>query len=121
MKPFRRSGLALALFGLAACEGSKAPPPAETAATPPVPAADSAVPATTRNWDSAAGPVLLVAAGSPSEAFVITPDSTNASSQLAALPRPASVTLFGRGGTVQSAELPAVADSNGCAVGMLSG
>ena len=121
MKPFRRSGLSLALFVFAACERSKAPPPAETTVVRPLSPADSAVAATTRNWDSGAGPVLLVAAGSPSAAFVITPDSTNAASQLAALPRPASVTLFGRGGTVQSAELPAVADSNGCAVSTLSG
>ena len=40
--------------------------------------------------------------------------------QLANLPHPASVTLFGRGGTVQTAELAAVSDTGACVVGTLS-
>ncbi len=66
-----------------------------------------------------AGPVLLVAGGSPGQALVLTPDSAAASTQIAALPRPASVTLFGRNGTVQGAEMPAIADSNGCSIASL--
>lgn len=76
--------------------------------------------ATTRNWNVSAGPVLLVAAGSATQAFIVAPDSATADEQLANIPQPASVTLFGRGGTVQTANLPALADSNGCAVGTLS-
>jgi hypothetical protein len=57
---------------------------------------------------------LLVAAESPSRAFVIAPDSATAAAQLAAIPHPASVTLLGRGGTVQTGELPTVSDSGAC-------
>jgi hypothetical protein len=63
--------------------------------------------------------LLLVAAESPSRAFVIAPDSATAAAQLAAIPHPASVTLLGRGGTVQTAELPAVSDSGACTVATL--
>lgn len=121
MQRFRRARAVTTLILLAACDRSKAPPPPDTTVAIPLPPADSAIVATTRNWDTNAGPVLLVAAGSPSEAFIIPPDSATAETQLSNLPRPASVTLFGRGGTVQTAILPALSDSNGCAVGALAG
>ena len=67
-----------------------------------------------------AGPLLLVAADTPERALVVVPDSATASQALAAIPHPASATLFGRSGSVQSAELPAVNDSGACVVAQLS-
>jgi hypothetical protein len=66
-----------------------------------------------------AGPLLLIGSDTPAKAWVITPDSATALQAIAAIPHPASVTLFGRGGSVQTAELPAVADSGTCLVGTL--
>ena len=86
-----------------------APPqsqPAESSATAPV------------NWNVGAGPVLLVSGDGPTRALVIVP-TENAQATVAALPRPASATLFSRAGVVQTAELPSVADSGGCIVGSL--
>jgi hypothetical protein len=71
-------------------------------------------------WDEAAGPVLLVVGSSPANALVVTPDSATAAARLAAIPRPASVTLFGRGGTVQTAELSSVSDAGACPAGTLN-
>ena len=121
MKHFRRLSLSLLGFGVVACDRAKAPPPVDSVKTTPISPVDSVVAATTRNWNVSAGPVLLVVAGSASQAFVIAPESATEAEQLANIPKPASVTLFGRGGTVQSAELPSIADSNGCAIGTLSG
>lgn len=120
MKRFRRAHAVTTLILLAACDRSKAPPPPDTTVAIPLSSADSAIAATTRSWDASAGPASLVSAGPASQAFVIPPDSASAAAQLAKLPRPASVTLFGRGGTVQTAELPTLGDLNGCAVGTLS-
>ena len=120
MKHFRRATVCVLSVAIVACERAKAPPPVESAKAAPLSPADSAIVATTRNWNVSAGPVLLVAAGSASQAFVIAPDSERTAEALAGIPKPAVVTLFGRGGTVQTADLPALADSNGCAVGMLS-
>jgi hypothetical protein len=119
MKLFRRLGSVTVLLLVAACDRSKAPPPVESTAAKPLSPAESVVVATTRSWNMGAGLVLLVEGGSPMQAFVVAPDSATGVAQLAALPRPASVTLFGRNGTVQTADLPAVADSNGCAVATL--
>jgi hypothetical protein len=119
MKLFRASSLFLGLFAASACERAKVPPPVETATAGPLSPADSAGVATSRNWDVSAGPVLLVASSTPAEALVITPDSANAASQLASVPRPASVTLFGRNGSVQTADLPNVVGGT-CATGRLS-
>jgi hypothetical protein len=119
MKHFRRLSLSLLGIGVVACDRAKAPPPVDSVKAIPVSPADSAIAATTRNWNASAGPVLLVVAGSPSQAFVVAPDSATAAEQLANIPKPASVTLFGRGGTVQTADLPSLADSNGCAIGTL--
>ena len=119
MNLFRRSlWFGAALMGQA-CERGK--PPVRVDSTTPTPVATTDSTATTppRNWDSSAGPLLLIAAESPSRAFVIAPDSATAAAQLAAIPHPASVTLLGRGGTVQTAELPAVSDSGACSVATL--
>ena len=121
MRPFRRVPWFLGLLLFSACERGKAPPPVDSAPPPVVSPADSAVAATTRNWDTNAGPVLLVSGGSPTQALIVTPDSASAAAQLASLPSPASVTLFGRNGTVQTAELPSITEANGCAAGSLSG
>ena len=63
--------------------------------------------------------MLLISGDAPTRAFVIVP-AESAGAALAALPRPASATLFSRSGTVQTADLPAIADSGGCAVASLS-
>src|SRR5690242_14618027 len=120
MNLFRRSlWVSVALIG-AACERGKPPAHVESTTAKPVAAVDSTTTTPPRNWDSSAGPLLLVAAESPSRACVIAPDSASATAQLAAIPHPASVTLLGRGGTVQTAELPAVADSGACIVATLN-
>lgn len=108
-----------ALIGVA-CERGKAPASADSSAAKPITAIDSAATAPPRSWDPSAGPLLLVAAESPSRAFVIVPDSANAAAQLAIIPHPATVTLLGRGGTVQTAELPSVADSGACTIATLN-
>jgi hypothetical protein len=64
--------------------------------------------------------VLLIATETPTRAFVLVPDSANTSAGLAGIPHPASVTLFGRNGTVQNAELPEVTDSGACFLATLS-
>jgi len=64
-------------------------------------------------------PVLLVAGETSTRALVVLP-ARNEQATLANLPRPASATLFSRAGVVQTADLPTIADSGGCAVGSLS-
>jgi hypothetical protein len=48
---------------------------------------------------------LLVAGESPTEAMLVAPDSGEEAAAVAAVPNPATATLFGRDGSVQSAEL----------------
>jgi hypothetical protein len=122
MKSFRCVGSTIMLCFAIGCERSKAPARADSLAAPRTGPADTTAAATAPRgrWDEAAGPLLLVAASSPATAYVVTPDSATAPAQLASLPRPASVTLFGRGGTVQTAELSSVSESGACAVGPLS-
>jgi hypothetical protein len=117
----RRSQLFLLLVLAGACERGRPPATADTLETPRQTAVDSAHPALpARNWDKSAGPVLLVAGDSPLHALVIVPDSSTIGATIADLPHPASVTLFGRNGTVQNAEIPVVSDSDACAVAKLS-
>ena len=121
MKLFRRSHLILAALTLGACERANKPPSSDSAARPPTAAADSTtVGAPAASWDPDAGPVLLIATDPPTRAFVLIPDSANTSAGLAAIPHPASVTLFGRNGTVQNAELPEVTDTGTCVMAVLS-
>src|SRR6516162_1105232 len=121
MRPFR-CVLSIVALSIAACERSKAPARTDSLPSARGGASDTAAAALSPRgrWDDAAGPVLLVAASSPASAFVVTPDSATAAAQLASIPRPASVTLFGRGGTVQLAELSSVSNAGVCAIGPLS-
>lgn len=111
----------MALAGIA-CERAKVPPPIDSTAVRAARSADSAAIANspTRNWDNAAGPALFVSGSSPAEAVVIPPDSATAAEQIAGIPPQASVTLFGRNGSVQRADLPPVIDTAACAVLQLS-
>src|ERR1043166_9222128 len=70
---------------------------------------DAAVAGTASQWDPDAGSALLIAGDTPVSGVVTAPDSANATTQLGAIPRPASATLVGRGGAVQNADLQAPA------------
>jgi len=121
MKLFRRSSPVLAALILSACERQKTPRPADSVVrTQGAAAESSSVAAPVSTWNPSAGPVLLDAADVPTLAFVLVPDTANRASALAAIPRPASVTLFGRNGTVQTAELPRVTDAGVCFTATLS-
>lgn len=109
MRLSRRIQFVAACAIAAACERAKAPIPVDSAAVKPAGALDSVAATQARSWDPSAGPLLLVAApDAPDHALVVVPDSASADATIAALPRPASVTLLSRSGTVQTAELPAV-------------
>jgi len=120
MKQFRRIvAVTVVSVGLAslACRRDKSVA-SDTTHARPVTAVDTATPSVAANWDAGAGPLLLVATDTPSHALVILPgDDTTA---LASIPHPASVTLFGRGGNVQTADLPSVRDTLGCLVAALN-
>jgi hypothetical protein len=121
MKLFRRYLVLSGAFLAGACDRAKPPVLADSAHLAAPVTADSVVavlPA--RDWDPSAGPVLLVVAETPARAFVVLPEAAAAATELAKIPHPASVTLFGRGGTVQTAELPAVSDTGACPAGALS-
>lgn len=107
---------------VAACERGKAPVPVDSSAARAAHAADSAALAAspTRNWDAGAGPVLLVSGASPAQAIIIAPDSAQAAQQLGGIPRQASVVLFGRNGSVQTADLPGAVDTTVCSVAVLN-
>jgi hypothetical protein len=121
MKSFRCSGLVAVSLLVTACERSKAPVKTDSANQAPTVTADSTVVnSVASSWDQNAGPVLLVSTDAPVHAFLFVPDSTNRAATLANIPRPASVTLFGRNGTVQNAELPAITDTTVCARATLS-
>jgi hypothetical protein len=121
MKGFRRTSFVTAgLVVLAACERGKAPPPVDTTTKRPASPIDSAIAATTRNWDASAGPVLLVAGETPAQAYIIAPDRESTAAILAGIPRPATVTLVGKNGTIQTSDLQTVGDGNACEVSSLS-
>ena len=121
MMRLRPSHLIPLFLVASACDRSRAPATGDTLKTAQQSAADSArTVSPQRNWDKSAGPLLLVAGDSPLHAMMIVPDSSAISATLTDLPRPASVTLFGRNGTVQNAEIPVVPDSDACAVASLS-
>jgi len=118
LRPFAFAVIALIGVG---CERRKAPATIDSTRGAPIPTVDSATASgPTSSWDQNAGPVLLVATDAPIRAFVFVPDSTNRAATLANIPHPASVTLFGRNGSVQTAELPAVTDTSLCATATLS-
>ena len=119
MNIFRASAEFSLLFFLAGCRRDRPPSRVETTAvTPPLQPAESSATAPTK-WNVGAGPVLLVSGDAPTRALIIVPADNN-QAILAALPRPASATLFSRAGVVQTADLPSVADSAGCVVASLS-
>jgi len=120
MKLSRSCHPILALFLLAACERTK--PPVRTDSVPPTvsaspESASTAAPAST--WDVSAGPVLLVVGDTPANANIVAPNAAQAAGVLAGIPHPADVTLFGRSGTVQRAEIPTLSDTSDCAVATL--
>ena len=121
MKMFRRSlaSTAVALLAAAACERPK--PPARTDSTGVRPAGTTAVarPAPPSTWDRGAGRLLLVVGDSATHAYLVAPDSATAEQTIANIPHDASITLFGRGGTVQSAALDGIDTTGACAVGSL--
>lgn len=119
MKAFRRVGVWAALLIVSGCERGKSPPPADSASVKPAGAADSVIGVQGRNWDASAGPVLLIATDAPNRALLVVPDSATSASTISALPQNALVTLLSRGGAVQSANLPAPADSGVCTVATL--
>lgn len=125
MNAFRRAiPWVLALLAAGCERASRSNPPDTSSRRPtPTPASSDSASATPRSsgWDPSAGPVLLVPADSANRAFVIVPDSVTGPSVLSSLPRSALVELFGRDGSIQSAELPGVPDASGCqAVGLQS-
>src|SRR4051812_44697143 len=105
-----RRSLCVLMLALAACDRAQ-PPATDTLAAKQAAAAESlSALSPTRNWDRGAGPILLIVAETPARAMVIVPDSVTGATTLANLPKPASVTLIGRGGTVQTAELPEITE-----------
>src|SRR5437868_15074414 len=101
MKLFRRTPALFAVILVGACERAKTPPTTDTAVhAQGAPADSSSAPVAPAAWDPSGGPVLLIATETPTRAFVLVPDSANTSAGLANIPHPASVTLFGRNGTV---------------------
>ncbi len=121
MKPSRATLAVLGLLAATACDRGGTPARQDTVRPAPMAIGDSAasVPSPNGTWDISAGPLLLVAADSPDHAYLVPPDSGTLATVLASIPHPASVTLFGRGGTVQAAELPAGADADVCATATL--
>ena len=116
MKLFRRTRFLFVTLAVGGCERAKAPPGStDSAVRAQGAAAESVAKAVSApTWDAGAGPVLLVAADVPTRALVFGPDSLKPATVLTSIPRPASVTLFGRNGSVQSAEIPQVLDSGAC-------
>lgn len=118
MKQFRRIVAAVSIssgLASAACRRDKpVNPPADSTHPIPVTGAESTTAAhPVSTWDVGAGSVLLVSSDVPTRAIVVLPSETD-STTLATLPRPASATLLGRGGDVQTADLAGVNDSAGC-------
>lgn len=122
MKQFRRISTVVALWLLVAAVACRRDRPVATndsTRAPSVAPSDTSGSRTPSTWDPGAGVALLVAADSPTRALVILPTEGD-SSALASIPHPASVTLFGRSGDVQTAELPNARDSLGCLVAPLT-
>ena len=122
MKRFRRivaAVIACTAFAALACRREKPVAAADSAARRPVTGSDSSLARAPSTWDPGAGALLLVATDSPTKALVVLPTESD-TTPIATIPHPASVTLFGRGGSVQTADLPSVRDSLGCLVAPLT-
>lgn len=118
MRPVRRSVALLAIAAAISCRGERAPAARESATAAPATVPESTV-AAPPSWNAAAGPVLLVATDTPTHAFVLLPSGASEST-FAAIPHPASVTLFSRAGTVQRADLPTIPDTGACSLATLA-
>jgi hypothetical protein len=121
MKMFRRSlvSVAAVLLAPAGCERAKPPARSDSAAVHPAGTTAVTPPAPPSTWDRGAGRLLLVAADSATHAYLVAPDSATAEQTMADIPHNATITLFGRGGTVQSAALDGIDTSGACAMGSL--
>jgi hypothetical protein len=123
MKLFRPTPVLIfsaAIIAATACDRSKAPPPVDSAAIKPAAVPESVAVAQSRSWNPSAGPLLLVAGETPDHAIIVAPDSATASAAVANIPHLASVTLFGRGGSVQTAELQGIGEPSACIVASLN-
>jgi hypothetical protein len=125
MTQFRRIVATLSLSSgivAGACRRDKPvqPPQDSTRSAPVTPvASDSTAAHPVSTWDAGAGSILLVSSDAPTRAVVVLP-TENDSTTLGALPHPASATLLGRGGDVQTADFPSVRDSAGCHIASLT-
>jgi hypothetical protein len=122
MKRFRRiaaAGIVITAFAALACRREKPSASADSVVVRPFTASDTSLPRAPSTWDPGAGALLLVATDSPTKALVVLPTESD-TTPIATLPHPASVTLFGRGGSVQTADLPSVRDSLGCLIAPLT-
>src|SRR5262249_23180613 len=122
MKRFRRIAAAVgvcAFVSALACRREKPVAATDSAAARPVVGSDTTAARAPSTWDPGAGPLLLVATDSPTKALVILPTESD-TTPIATIPHPASVTLFGRGGNVQTADLTSVRDSLGCLIAPLT-
>jgi hypothetical protein len=122
MKQFRRVAVAVtvaSILAAPACGRDKSVAARDSTKPPPVPGPDSAAPRPVSTWDPGVGAVLLVSTESPMRALVVPPSDSDASA-LSSIPRPASVTLVGRGGDVQTADLPSMRGTLGCVVASLT-
>lgn len=123
MKQFRRIVTAFSISSgivAGACRRDKpVQPPQDSTHVTTTTGVDSATAHPASTWDAGAGSVLLVSSDVPTHAVVVLP-TENDSTMLAALPHPASATLLGRGGDIQTADFPSVHDSAGCHVALLT-
>jgi len=117
MKQFRRIvaavSISLAIAAAACRRDQPVKPPADSTHAVPTGAVESTTAHPVSTWEAGAGSVLLVSSDVPTRAIVVLP-SENDSTALATIPHPASATLLGRGGDVQTADLANVNDSAGC-------
>ncbi len=121
MKQFRRLSEVLTIWmvvAAVACRQEKAVAAKDSAHAASAASVDSTSRAAS-TWDPSAGAALLVGTDSPTKALIVLPNDGDTSA-LATIPHPASVTLFGRSGDVQTAELPNARDSLGCLIAPLT-
>ncbi|HEV8445769.1 MAG TPA: hypothetical protein VGQ44_03085 [Gemmatimonadaceae bacterium] len=121
MKRFRRIAAVIVCAAVAAlaCRREKPIAVSDSTSARPAPASDTTAARTPSTWDPSAGALLLVATDSPTKALVVLPTESD-TTPIATIPHPASVTLFGRGGNVQTADLTSVRDTLGCLVAPLT-
>jgi hypothetical protein len=122
MKQFRRIAaavIAYAAVAALACSRERPVAAADSTSTRPIPGTDTAAARAPSTWDAGAGELLLIATDSPTKALVVLPTESD-TTPIATIPHPASVTLFGRGGNVQTADLTSVRDTLGCLVAPLT-